>query len=117
MFSDIAKLIPFKNAVHGEDLDWTIVLLKSKFLEVEYTSDPSRIHYNYELGTREIGLGIAVQQQNITYEEMLKMIFTPAGEPIPPGTVSLGGMTLGKLALQNQRESGLKLGPRGFVSK
>lgn len=117
MFADIAKLIPFKNAVHGEDLDWTIVLLKSKFLEVEYQSDPLRIHYNYELGVREIGRNIAIQQQNITYDDMLKMVFTPAGEPIPPGIPSPGGMTLGKIALQKQRDAGLKLGPRGFVSK
>jgi hypothetical protein len=107
MLSDVAKLIPFKNAVHGEDLDWTITLLKAKFLETEYQSDPSRIHYIYDLGNREPGKGIAIQQQNITYEEMLKLVFTPAGVPV----------SLSKISLQNQRESGLKLGPRGFVSK
>ena len=110
MLSDVAKMIPFKNAVHGEDLDWTITLLKAKFLETEYQSDPSRIHYIYELGTRGVNPGIMTQQQNITYEEMLKLVFTPAGNIMPsPG--------IGRIALQNQREGGLKLGPRGFVSK
>lgn len=103
MFSDIAKLIPFKNAVHGEDLDWAITLLKSKFLETEYTSDPSRIHYNYELGIREVGKDTIIQQQNMTYIELLKMVFTPQGAVHP--------------TVETKRESGLKLGPRGFVSK
>jgi hypothetical protein len=81
--------------------------LKANFLETEYQSDPSRIHYIYDLGNREPGKGIAIQQQNITYEEMLKLVFTPAGTPV----------SLSKISLQNQREGGLKLGPRGFVSK
>lgn len=110
MLSDVAKLIPFKNAVHGEDLDWTITLLKSKFLETEYQSDPSRIHYLYDLGIRGVNPGIAIQQQNITYEEMLKLVFTPAGNITPSSGI-------GRIALQNQREGGLKLGARGFVSK
>jgi hypothetical protein len=104
MFSDIAKLIPFKDALRGEDLDWTLRLLKSNFLQSEYTSDPSRIHYNYELGTRDIQRDTVTLQQEMTYEEMLKVVFTPNGGVIPS-------------TVQTKREGGLKLGPRGFVSK
>jgi hypothetical protein len=104
MFSDIAKLIPFKNAVYGEDLDWTITLYKSKFLESEYQSDPSRIHYHYDLGDRVVHWHEVDRQQVISYEEMLKMIFSP-------GPTNTSGK------VNSQREGGLKLGPRGFVSK
>jgi len=103
MFSDIAKLIPFKDALRGEDLDWTLRLLKSNFLQSEYTSDPSRIHYNYELGTRDIHRDTATLQQEMTYEEMLKVVFTPQGAV--------------QSTVETKREGGLKLGPRGFVSK
>jgi glycosyltransferase involved in cell wall biosynthesis len=103
MFSDIAKFIPFKDALRGEDLDWTLTLLKSNFLETEYTSDPSRIHYNYDLGPRNIHRDTATLQQQMTYEEMLKMVFTPQGAV--------------QSTVETKRESGLKLGPRGFVSK
>lgn len=105
MLSEIAKLVAFKDAVHGEDLDWTIRLFQRKFLETEYRSDPSRIHYIYNLGARTVHHGTIVHQQNISYEEMLSATFTT------PGT------TANKFALKNQRESGLRLGPKGFVSK
>jgi hypothetical protein len=109
MLSEVAKLIPFKDAVHGEDLDWTIRLYRAKFLETEYRSDPTRVHYIYNLGERVVQHNTVVQQQNISYEEMLKMVFTPSGATTPT--------SLGKISLQNQRESGLRLGPKGFVSK
>ena len=101
ILSDVAKMIPFKNATHGEDLDWTITLLKSNFLETEYQSDPSRIHYIYDLNNRVLNPETVINQQNITFEEMLKMVFTPVVKP----------------PLQNQHNIVLKLGPRGFVSK
>ena len=100
ILSDVAKMIPFKNATHGEDLDWTITLLKSNFLETEYQSDLSRIHYIYDLNNRVLNPETVTNQQNITFEEMLKMVFTPVV----------------KTPLQNQRNGVLKLGPRGFVS-
>ena len=101
ILSDVAKLIPFKNATHGEDLDWTITLLKSNFLETEYQSDLSRIHYIYDLNNRVLNPETVTNQQNITFEEMLKLVFTPVV----------------KTPLQNQHNIVLKLGPRGFVSK
>jgi hypothetical protein len=100
ILSDVAKLIPFKNATYGEDLDWTIALLKSNFLQTEYQSDPSRIHYIYDISDRVLNPGTVTNQQNITFEEMLKLVFTPVV----------------KTTLPNQRNSVLKLGPRGFVS-
>lgn len=103
MLSDVAKLVPFKNAVHGEDLDWTISLFKKGFLETEYTSDRARTHYIYNLGTRNVHPESITLQQSTSYETMLGMIFTPAGAAVP--------------VTPQPKQGGLKLGPRGFVSK
>jgi len=40
MMTDVAKLISFKDATRGEDLEWTIQLAKHGFLRNEFTSDP-----------------------------------------------------------------------------
>jgi len=104
MLSDVAKLIKFKNAVHGEDLDWTINLSKHKFLSHEYQSDWSRVHYIYNLGTRTLHPDTMTFQQTTSYETMLNLVFTPAGDhqkPIPT----------------QKSESGVRWTPRGFVSK
>ena len=69
-------------------------------METEYQSDLSRIHYIYDLNNRVLNPETVTNQQNITFEEMLKMVFTPVV----------------KTPLQNQRNGVLKLGPRGFVS-
>jgi hypothetical protein len=103
MLSDVAKLIKFKNAVHGEDLDWTINLFKHKFLSHEYQSDSSRVHYIYNLGQRKIGPEVIELQQNMSYEKMLELTFTPAGEAV--------------LAPQPKQSGGIRWTPRGFVSK
>ena len=102
MLADVAKLIHFKNAVHGEDLDWTISLFKSGFLETQYTSDASRIHYIYNLGDRTVHPSTIRQQQTTSYETMLGMIFTPSGSVVSPQPKPQGG--------------GLRLGRNGFVS-
>lgn len=104
MLSDVAKFIPFKNAVHGEDLDWTITLFKQGYLETQYTSDSSRVHYIYNLGERTVAEGAITLQQGISYEKMLSMIFSPAGTVV--------GYTN-----ESPKKPTLKLGPRGFVSK
>lgn len=106
MLADVAKLIPFKNAVHGEDLDWTLSLYKSKFLETEYRSDPSRVHYIYDLGQRTIHPETVRLQRTTNYETMLGMLFTPAGEAIPQ-----------RPAAQPEGPRVLRLGAKGFVSK
>ena len=108
MIADAAKLVPFKNAVHGEDLDWTLVLFRTKYLETEYRSDPSRIHYIYNLGNRTVHPDTIDMQRNMSYEAMLGLIFTPAGSSIPRSQTS-SDQALGPRQL--------RLTGRGFVSK
>lgn len=108
MLADVAKLVPFKDAVHGEDLDWTLSLYRTKFLETEYRSAPDRVHYIYNLGNRVVHPHTVAQQRTTSYETMLNMIFTPAGHAVrqqqqPPA--GLGGPRV------------LRLGSKGFVSK
>lgn len=102
MMSDIAKLIQFKDSVRGEDLDWTIRLAKNGFLTTEYCSDPSRIHYIYNMGSRKVDAGSLEFQKNTSYETMLQMVWTPSGPAVPSAI--------------EPRPKGLRLGPRGFVS-
>jgi len=104
MLSDVAKLIPFKNAVHGEDLDWTINLYKHRFLSYEYQSDPSRIHYVYNLGTRVVQPETIKLQQTVSYETMLGLVFSPSGDAIAQQPQA-----------PRQQGTTLKLGTRGFV--
>ena len=102
MMADVAKFIHYKDAVRGEDLDWTLRMSKSGFLTSEYISDSSRIHYIYNLGDRKVDPGSLTFQQNTTYDTMLSTVWTPNGAqapiPQPPST-------------------GLRLTSRGFVSK
>lgn len=105
LLTDIGNLFPFKNAIRGEDLDWTIRLARSNFLQKQYTSDPSRIHYIYNLGGRTISNDIAETQRRTSYEEMLKMVWLD-GNPTLPQSNDIGN-----------RSNGLRLSGRGFVSK
>lgn len=101
MMSDVAKFIQFKNATYGEDLEWTLQLLRAGFLTNEFRSEPdSRVHYIYNLGERAVPPSVAVRQQSMTYEEMLQLIFTPVTTPAP----TPAGPTK------------LRLGAKGFVS-
>jgi hypothetical protein len=102
IMTDIGNLISFRSATRGEDLDWTIRLAQTGWLRREYTSDHSRIHYIYNLGTRTIDPGTAEQQRTVTYAVMLKMVWREDGAAAP----------------QSQpRTAGLRLSARGFVSK
>ena len=100
MMSDIGKLFSFKDAVRGEDLEWTIQLAKSNLLQSQYTSDPSRIHYIYNLGSRTVDPKIAEAQRKTSYESMLKLVWSD-GNP----------------TITNNRSSSLRLSAKGFVSK
>ena len=104
MMTDVAKFIHFGDAVRGEDLDWTIRMAKRGFLEREYRSDPSRIHYLYQMGDRRVNAGTLDAQKRTTYEMMLQMVWTPAGAQAP------------EVRANGSRIPVLKLGPRGFVS-
>lgn len=100
----VGRLISFGNATRGEDLDWTIRLAQTGWLKNEYQSDPSRIHYIYDLGTRTVDPRTAEQQRTTNYQTMLKMVWNDGGasSPTPPADI---------------RKTGLRLGPKGFVSK
>lgn len=98
MMADVAKLVKFRDATYGEDLDWCIRLCKYGFLQREYQSNESRIHYIYNLA-RDLHPEVAKQQQSTSYETMLSVVFTPAQQPPQPPT-----------------SRGLRLGRNGFVS-
>ena len=104
MMTGVGSLISFKSVSRGEDLDWTIRLAKTGWLRTEYQSDPSRIHYIYNLGDRTINEGTAIQQRNTSYQTMLSMVWVDGGalQVAQPADI---------------RKTGLRLGPRGFVSK
>jgi hypothetical protein len=102
MLSDIGKLFSFKDAIRGEDLEWTIKLAKSNLLKTQYTSDPSRIHYIYNLGNRKVDPKVAEVQSTSTYESMLKMVWSDGN----PATTQI-----------NNQPSALRLSAKGFVSK
>jgi hypothetical protein len=103
MLVDIAKFVHYKDLVRGEDLDWTIRMARTGFLQKEYRSDPSRIHYIYNLGDRPVDPRSLEFQRNTSYETMLKMVWTPKGELQVPQ--------------ERSRTPGLRLTSRGFVSK
>jgi hypothetical protein len=100
MKADIAKTIRFRDAINGEDLDWTIKLARTGFLRTEYRSDESRIHYLYDIGNRQMEASTLTYQRTVTYENQLKNVLVttnterPAPRPAP---------------------TQLRLGPRGFM--
>ena len=100
IMSDVAKLVRFGDAHRGEDLDWTIRMARSGFLTREYQSDPSRIHYTYNIRI-PVEPKTLEFQRNTSYETMLQMIWTPNGPALPQAI---------------PRQGGLRLGRNGFVS-
>jgi hypothetical protein len=84
MLTDIAKLIPFKDATYGEDLEWTIRLTRSGFLTSEYRADDStRTHYIYNL-REPLNPNAVVVQRDVLHEAMLSMIYVPTAPPPAP---------------------------------
>jgi hypothetical protein len=104
MMTDVAKFVHYKDALRGEDLEWLIRMASTGFLTYEYQTDPSRIHYIYNMGTRKVDSGTLAAQQQTSYETMLSMVWTPSGAVAPPPAPPPRGAVV------------LKLGPRGFVS-
>ena len=98
MLANIAKLVSFDDATRGEDLKWTIDIARTGFLRSETQSDPTRIHYNYNIDGRTVDPRMIEYQQTHTYEEWVKILLTPAKKPEP-------------------KKVGLRLTSRGFVSK
>ena len=105
MMTDVAKLIHYKDGTRGEDLDWTIRMARTGFITHEYTSDESRIHYIYNMGTRNVDPASLQFQQQTSYQTMLSMVWTPNGPRVPDPQPS------------EPRVPTLRLGTRGFVSK
>jgi glycosyltransferase involved in cell wall biosynthesis len=101
MFADIAKLVSFKDATYGEDLEWTLRLYKTGLLTHEYRSPEPRVHYLYNIEGRTIHWSVIDTQRRQPYESVLTLLLTTP-TPSPPG---------------EPRPSVLRLGPRGFVSK
>ena len=97
MLSEIAKMVMFEDAVRGEDLKWTLELAKHGLLKSESTTDPSRIHYLYNIGDRPITTEFIESQKQRTLEHWVKTLLIPQAPP--------------------QRRLGMRLGPRGFVSR
>jgi hypothetical protein len=98
MLTDIAKLCTFEDAKEGEDLKWTITLARTGLLHSETQSDPSRIHYIYNLRGRRVAQETIAYQSQHTYEEALHLLYVPAAQPQPS-------------------RPRLRLTARGFVSK
>jgi hypothetical protein len=106
MVADIAKMISFKNAMRGEDLDWALNIYRTGYLTSEYRSDPGRIHYIYHAGTRLPAPDVLRRQRNLTYEKLLSLVWIPGSSPPPPAAESSpAGPRV------------LRLSARGFVSK
>ena len=98
MLADIAKLVTFMDATRGEDLKWTIDLAKMGLLRTETQSDPSRIHYIYNINGRHVPIEVIEYQKTHTYEEWSKVLLVPARKP-------------------EVKTGALRLTSRGFVSK
>ena len=104
MLTDIAKLVSFKDAVRGEDLDWALSLYRSGSLKSEYRPDPSRIHYIYHAGIHLPAPATVRKQRDMTYDTLLNLVWIPTGSGQPSAQQSNGPRVL-------------RLGSRGFVSK
>ena len=102
MLTDVAKLVRFKDASRGEDLDWTMRMANVGFLTSEYTSDLSRIHYIYNMRETIKPENVAFQRQT-TYEAMLSAIWR-SGDPAPVAQPTVSVPIL-------------RLSSRGFVSR
>jgi hypothetical protein len=103
MMTDVAKFVAYKDLVRAEDLDWTIRMARTGFLTHEYKTDDERIHYIYNLGDRPIDSRDLMRQGHMSYEKMLSTIVTTNAHEIPEPRQS--------------QQQGLRLTPRGFVSK
>jgi glycosyltransferase involved in cell wall biosynthesis len=71
ILTDIAKFFKFDNVQIGEDFDFAVRLSKSNFLKLEYKSDPSRIHYIYNVPVGSVTDLLLYGQYTRTIETML----------------------------------------------
>lgn len=107
MMTDVAKLVRYKtNLSRGEDLDWTIRMAKAGFLVREYTSDPSRMHYIYNM-RETVSDAALVFQRATSYDQMLSMVWTAQGPRVPDAAPPPQAFSVPVLRLTS----------RGFVSR
>ena len=106
MLTDFGKLVSFKNATRGEDLDWALNLHRTRYLSNEYRSDPGRIHYIYHAGAHLPPPDLIRRQRTMTYEKLLSGAWIPGPSPQPPSGIP---------HLSEPRV--LRLSSKGFVSK
>jgi len=106
MMTDIAKFFSFRDATYGEDIDWTIRVCRSGFLRSQYTSDMSRVHYNYNIPGRTVHPSTISFQRKATLEMMHPHLFTEASSSRPKPTMA-----------KSAEIPRLRLGSQGFVSR
>ena len=111
IMSDIAKFFSFQDATCGEDIDWTIRVAQSGFLQKQYVSDMSRTHYIYNIPGRPIHPSSIEFQRKATLETMHPYLFTGASlsakKSFEPATPTTGAKNIPRL----------RLGSQGFVSR
>lgn len=103
MLTDLAKYVSFKDVRRGEDTDWAVRLSRTGFLQREFRSDSSRVHYIYNLGNRTVYPQTIDFQRKMTVQEFADYVLKSEGVSIPETTTN--------------KVAGLRLGARGFVSK
>jgi hypothetical protein len=93
MLKDLANTQKFKDIRIWEDTEWAIRLAKSNYLQTEYQSDNSRIHYIYNV-RYTITQAHIEQQKKLAFQDMFQTL-----EP------------------SSKKPEKLRFGPKGFVSK
>ena len=101
MLADIAKFFSFRDATYGEDIDWTIRVSRTGFLQTQYASDVSRVHYIYNIPGRVVTKTAIDFQRKSTLLEMHPHLFVEASN------------TDSRPSLAPR----LRLGSQGFVSR
>lgn len=104
MLKDAARMVYFASISNGEDFMWCMKLSAAGLLSKEYTSDPSRIHYIYELGARTIDEGTIRHQQTTTLRNVGNSIENKKPPPPPPPPA-------------DAKKNGIRFTAKGFVSK
>lgn len=98
VLTDLVNFISFRDATKGEDLDWSVRLCRTGVLRKEFRS-PQNTHYVYNLGDRQVFPVTIENQRRTTFEQAMGNPVVWGGSPPPV------------------QQQGLRLGPRGFVSR
>lgn len=99
MMTDVGRLFAFENVRSGEDFEWALRISRSGYLTNEYRSNPGRIHYIYNMGTRVLNK-LTIEWQWTCPISSSQIVYTR-----PPSVASA-----------DTRPKTLRLGGKGFVS-